>query len=91
MNLVHAFSNQLYYVFTDKENKVELFYDEDFIYHTDKNILTFTRKNTSYQISATGITVLTPSKNIPMNADAETIEGELASLLSLTLSNMHIE
>ncbi|MCR1026849.1 hypothetical protein NQT66_18665 [Cellulophaga baltica] len=91
MSLVHAFSNQLYYVFTDKENKVELFYDEDFIYHKDKNTLTFTRKNTSYQISTTGITVLTPSKNIPMNADAETIEGELTSVLRLTLENMRVE
>ncbi|ADV47526.1 hypothetical protein Celal_0175 [Cellulophaga algicola DSM 14237] len=91
MNLVHAFSNQLYYVFTDKEDKVELFYDEDFIYHKDENTLTFTRKNTRYQISATGITVQTPSKNIPMNADGETIEGELASLLSLTLDNLRVE
>ncbi|MBO0589918.1 hypothetical protein I2486_00725 [Cellulophaga sp. E16_2] len=91
MNLVHAFSNQLYYVFTDKEDKVELFYDENFVYNKSKNTLTFTRKNTRYQISTTGITVQTPSKNIPMNADGETIEGELASLLSLTLDNLRVE
>ncbi|WFO16182.1 hypothetical protein M601_021465 [Cellulophaga baltica 4] len=91
MSLIHAFSNQLYYAFTDKEETVELFYEDNFVYDKSKNTLSFTNKNTSYQISTTGITIRTPRKNISMNAVAETVEGELASVLRLTLENMRVE
>ncbi|WP_282117347.1 XAC2610-related protein [Cellulophaga baltica] len=91
MSLIHAFSNQLYYAFTDKEETVELFYEDNFVYDKSKNSLSFTNKNTSYQISTTGITIRTPRKNISMNAVAETVEGELASVLRLTLENMRVE
>ncbi|WP_299779173.1 hypothetical protein [uncultured Formosa sp.] len=91
MNLIHTTNNQLFYVFTDRDNKVELYYSNNFIYNTNAHTLTFTNKSAQYIIHSNGITVKTPKRTINMDADPTTKEGDLVHISSLKLENTLIK
>lgn len=82
------FRGTLHYVFTDKDDKVELRYADKFTYDKEKNILTFKNGRTTYEVSAAAINVISPTVNSDMKAEQQTVTGSLSKLASLTLDNV---
>jgi len=85
-------SETLYYIFTDKDDKVELcLWDEGFNYSKKDNTLEFESGETSYKITSTGIIVTTPNKKYDMKAVPETIKGSMTDMLKMNLENVTIK
>ncbi len=73
-------TEQLYYVFANKDNKIELYYDGSFIYDVKQKTLSFTNKPVVYQISKQGITVRQSNKMTLLKAQAGSEQGSLDNL-----------
>ncbi len=67
MYLMSSMGNDLLYVFTDEEDKVELSYMDDFMYNQQKNTLSFSIKNTKYTILENEILVQVNGKEYHLN------------------------
>lgn len=84
-------NGDLYYVFTDKDNKVEKFHYESFYYSTEENAIWFTTGDTTYKITSSGIIVTTQKKEIEMTAKTGSIRGSLSTLQDAGFENVGIE
>lgn len=83
-----AFEDYLFYVFRDKDSKIELLYRDEFVYNKNKNILTFINKNVEYKIDPGGILVKTPKKKVYLKAKEIGENVTLSSLSELKLKNL---
>ena len=72
--------DHLYYAFADKDGKIELYYDGQFIYDTKRNTLSFTNKPVVYQINNKGITVRTSNKTVLLKSQPKSVQGSLDKL-----------
>ena len=72
--------DHLYYAFADKDGKIELYYDGQFIYDAKQNTLSFTNKPGVYQINNKGITVKTSNKSVLLKAKIDSVGGNLDNL-----------
>ncbi|WP_445709899.1 XAC2610-related protein [Flavobacterium sp.] len=86
-----SFEDYLFYIFIDKNSKIELMYTDEFVYNKKEQTLTFTNKDITYQINKNGIIVNTPKKKINMKAVSVGENTTLSSLSNLTLKNLTIE
>lgn len=77
-------SEQLYYVFANKEGRVELYYDGPFIYDTKQKTLSFTNKPVLYQVNKQGITVKLPHSSKLLKSRPISVQGSLDSLAQYT-------
>lgn len=93
MELYRAFNfdDFLFYVFTDKDKKIELLYRDDFTFDTEKNILKFETEDAIYHISNYEILVKTNSKKIVLKSKASSSNGSLKSLKDLKLKNLKFQ
>jgi hypothetical protein len=91
MRLLKEF-DRLYYIFTDKDDKIELYHwDDSFYYSKKNNTLEFENGKTIYTITSTGIIVTTPSKKYDMKAVPATIKGSLTYILNNEFENVSVE
>ena len=72
--------DHLYYAFADKDGKIELYYDGQFIYDAKQNTLSFTNKPVVYQINNKGITVKNSNKSVLLKAKVDSVGGNLDNL-----------
>ena len=72
--------DHLYYAFTDKDGKIELYYDGQFIYDAKQKTLSFTNKPVVYEISSQGIAVRTSNKNVLLKSKIGSVRGNLNNL-----------
>jgi hypothetical protein len=79
---------ELNYVFTDKDNKIELHYSGLFSYAKDENALKFKSGNTNYTISENGVVVTSSKVNADMEADPATIKGSLSEMQRIKFENV---
>ncbi|WP_130734660.1 hypothetical protein [Flavobacterium sp. J27] len=79
----------LFYVFTDSEKAIELFYEGTFKYSKTENSITFFNHNTEYVIYDDKIIVKTPSKTFEMKSVSNTKIGSLSKLKKMSLENVH--
>lgn len=71
------FYSTLTYIFTDKDNIVELSYSDDFVYSHRKKELSFQNENTEYIISNKGMVVKFDGKVVNMPALEGSLEGTI--------------
>ncbi len=86
-----AFEDYLFYVFTDKNSKIELLYRDEFVYNINKTTLTFINKNVEYKIDSGGILVKTPKRKVYLKAKEIGENVTLSSLSELKLKNLKIK
>ncbi|MEB3755005.1 XAC2610-related protein [Acinetobacter sp. MD2(2019)] len=79
---------QLYYIFTDADDKIELLYKGQFIYSAEENSLSFHHNNSKFKITNNEIWVETASKKYRMTGSNQTLYGNLAKLKQLKLTNV---
>ena len=72
--------DHLYYAFTDKDGKIELYYDGQFIYDSKQKTLSFTNKPVVYEINNKGITVKNSNKSVLLKAKVGSVGGNLNNL-----------
>ncbi len=72
--------DQLYYVFADKDGRVELFYDGRFDYDASTQTLSFINKPVRYQINSKGITVKMSNKTVSLKSQPNSVRGSLDEL-----------
>ena len=72
--------DHLYYAFADKDGKIELYYDGQFIYDANQKTLSFTNKPVVYEISSQGIAVRTSNKNVLLKSKIGSMRGNLNNL-----------
>ena len=72
--------DHLYYAFTDKDGKIELYYDGQFIYDAKQKTLSFTNKPVVYEINNKGITVRNSNKTVLLKAKVGSVGGNLNNL-----------
>ncbi|GAA5089415.1 hypothetical protein GCM10023210_14230 [Chryseobacterium ginsengisoli] len=87
MYLINSDSTLLY-VFTDKNDKIELLYPEDFKYSKTENTLSFKKYNTQFIIFDDKIVAKTPTKSMEMKPVSKTKTGTLTRLDKLSLQNI---
>ncbi len=78
----------LNYIFTDKKNKVELIYSDQFYSSKEKNTVWFTNNKTHYKISMDGISVSSRKTNLTMKAELGTITGKFSELQNTKFVNV---
>lgn len=78
----------LYYVFTDKNDKIELIYNDVFKYSKTENSLSFSNLNTEYIIYDNKIIAKTPNNTYDMKAVNNTKIGTLKKLKNLKVENV---
>lgn len=81
--------DHLGYIFTDKDNKVELFIDADFTFNKATQTLTFKNKNTVYEVSSKQIVVKDNGKTYHLNKIKET-RGNLNNIEWQKLVNVQL-
>ena len=88
--VVNEAGNNVYYVFTDKNNIVEMLYMDEFRYSKQENAIWFENaQKTTYKITSTGIIVtLKNGKVINMQAKPGTIKGSLNKLKNTRFQNV---
>ena len=69
--------DHLYYAFADKDGRIELYYDGQFIYDAKQKNLSFTNKPVVYQINETGITVKNSNKKVLLKSQPNSVRGSL--------------
>jgi len=67
MYLTTGMNDDLYYVFTDKDQKVELAYNDAIVYHRKNNTFSFTNRKTTYIVSENEILIKDSGKEYRMN------------------------
>ena len=72
--------DNLYYVFADKDGRIELFYEGPFVYDTSKKTLSFINKPVRYQINQKGITVKQSNKTTLLKSQPRSQHGSLDNL-----------
>ncbi len=72
--------DHLYYAFADKDGKIELYYDGQFIYDAKQKTLSFTNKPVVYEINNKGITVKNSNKTVLLKAKVGSVGGNLNNL-----------
>lgn len=72
--------DHLYYAFADKDGKIELYYDGQFIYDAKQKTLSFTNKPVVYEISSQGIAVRNSNKTVLLKAKVGSVGGNLNNL-----------
>ena len=72
--------DHLYYAFADKDGKIELYYDGQFIYDAKQKTLSFTNKPVVYEINNKGITVKNSNKTVLLKAQNGSMRGNLNNL-----------
>lgn len=72
---------QLYYAFADREGRIELYYDGQFICDSEQKTLSFTNKPVVYQINNKGITVRLPNKTVLLKSQPASEQGSLDRLV----------
>ena len=72
--------DHLYYAFTDKDGKIELYYDGQFIYDAKQKTLSFTNKPVVYEINNKGITVKNSNKTVLLKSKIGSVRGNLNNL-----------
>ena len=87
MYLMEGMNSDLLYIFTDKEDVVELFIDADFTFNKATQTLTFKNKSTIYEVSSKEITVKDNGKTYHLNKVKETA-GSFNNLKWNTFSNV---
>lgn len=83
-----AFQDYLFYVFTDKDRKIELLYRDEFVYDKKENTLIFLNKEVEYKIDLGGILVKTPKRTVYLKAKKVGENVTLSSLSELKLNNL---
>jgi hypothetical protein len=78
----------LRYVFTDKDDKVELIHSDAFVYMRREDALEFASGKTIYKIKPAGISVAGPGTNLQMDAAVGTISGSFDKLRDAKFENM---
>ena len=78
----------LHYVFTDKDDKVELIHSDAFVFRRSEDALEFTNGKTIYKVKPAGISVAGPGTNLDMDATAGTISGSFDKLRDAKFENM---
>ena len=69
--------DHLYYAFTDKNGKIELYYDGQFVYDSKRKSLSFTNRPVVYQINSQGIRVRTSNKTLLLKLKSGSVGGRL--------------
>lgn len=87
MSLVDQ-SGLLYYVFTDKDDKVELLHSDSFTYSKRDELLTFKSGGVTYAVSKHGISVKSTRTNLDMKAEPTSIDGSLAQVETAKFENV---
>lgn len=87
MCLMEGMNSDLLYIFTDKDDVVELTFNEDFTYSKADQTVSFKNKNTVYIITPKGITIKEGSKTYHLNKIKET-GGSFNNLKWNTFSNV---
>lgn len=87
---MEGMNSDLLYVFTDKENVVELTFNADFMFNKATQTLTFKNKNTTYVVSDKEITVKDNGKTYHLNKIKETA-GSFNNLKWNTFSNVNFK
>ena len=72
--------DHLYYAFTDKNGKIELYYDGQFVYDFKQKTLSFTNRPVVYQINSQGIKVRTSNKTVLLKIKSGSVRGSLENL-----------
>lgn len=67
MYLTTGMNDELCYIFTGNDHKVELAYNSDIVYHKSNNTFSFTNRKTTYIVSETGILIKEAGKEYRMN------------------------
>lgn len=78
--VLDSYGDHLYYVFADKEDRIELLYEGSFVYDKAKKTLSFTNRPVVYQINDKGITVKLPNQTVQLNAQPNSARGNLDNL-----------
>ncbi len=71
---------QLYYAYADKNSRIELYYDGQFVYDSKQKTLSFTNKPVLYQINKKGITVKQSNKTVLLKSQTQSAQGNLNDL-----------
>jgi hypothetical protein len=79
----------LAYIFTDKDDLVELVHTGSFYLSEDRQAVWFMNGKTRYTVDASGIKISSPTIKVDMEAARGTITGTLSELLALKLENVH--
>lgn len=87
MYLIEGMNSDLLYIFTDKQDVVELFIDADFTFNKATQTLTFKNKNTTYVVSDKEITVKDNGKTHHLNKVKQTA-GSFNNLKWNTFNNV---
>jgi len=93
MELYHAKAYQefLLYTFKAKDENIELTYTDQFVFDKNKNTLTFTNQDVTYQIYNGGIIISTPKQKTNLKAESIEENTSLSSLSELSLNNLIVE
>lgn len=86
-----AQDGMLSYVFTDKDDKVELVFVESFEYLKNDNTLRFANGRTIYKIKPDGISTVHAGRSIDTPAAAETRKGTLEQFQTATFENVAVK
>ncbi|MGO2339622.1 MAG: XAC2610-related protein [Psychrobacter sp.] len=79
-NTYNEEGEQMYYAFADKNDRIELYYDGQFVYDTAKKTLSFLNKPVVYQINKQGITVRQSNKSVLLKSVPQSEQGSLENL-----------
>ncbi len=70
-------SEQLYYAFANKEDRIELLYEGQFDYDKTTKTLSFTNRPVLYKINNQGITVKLPNQIVLLKSQPNSVQGNL--------------
>lgn len=70
-------SEQLYYAFANKEDRIELLYEGQFDYDKTTKTLSFTNRPVLYKINNQGITVKLPNQTVLLKSQPNSVQGNL--------------
>lgn len=74
-------SEQLYYAFANKEDRIELLYEGQFDYDKTTKTLSFTNRPVLYKINNQGITVKLPNKTVQLKTQPKSVIGSLDEVI----------
>ncbi|NLN32740.1 MAG: hypothetical protein GX159_03990 [Flavobacteriaceae bacterium] len=84
----YSYEDFLFYIFKDKEDKIELFYYFDFVYDKKNKILSFVNSDVEYQIHKNGIKILMPKRTLDMKAEKIEAPQSFKNFGNLELKNL---
>lgn len=90
MYLMQGMNNDLYYVFTDRDDKVELAYNSDFTYDKKNKSFYFQNKDVLYNVSEKGIIITEGKRRYHIHKIKE-IKGSFEALHLTELTNVRIK